>query len=175
MQTWWLLLRDLFLFRRGPADAPYSSIALLTLATLASLIDTASHPLRSLESQPLAAVMHVLLGLLLTRALLAVHRHSARFVQTATADLLVHAPVAALTLVLLSLVGPIPTVLTPESFRPEFTLLIITLPLTLWYVVVRTRIFAQALEVPALRAFGLLVLIFIAQAILTAPFLKVPE
>jgi hypothetical protein len=175
MNAWFALLRDLYLMRRGPSDLPYSPIALLVLVTIATGFSLATHIQASPQPQPLPVLIGHLLDLVLLNALLALHAKPSRFIQTAAAELLASLPFVLLLFAALRVIGPITLPVTPENVRPEYGLLMPLLPLMLWWLFVRVRILSQALEIPATRAFSLLVLMYIAKIVLLTPFVKLPE
>ncbi len=175
MNAWLLLLRDLFLFRRGPADAPYAPMALATLFAIVLGFGMATNAVGTTTPQLHVVLIAEVIDLVLLNALLTVKGHQARFVQTATADLLVALPFTISIYAVLSFIGPLPNPVTPETVRPEHALLMPLVPLTFWWLGVRIRILSLALDTPPLRAFALLTLLWIAKMVLLTPFLAPVE
>lgn len=174
MNAWLALLRDLYLMRRGPSDAPYSPTALVVLFGIALGLGVATNAVGAADPQtPVVLIAHVV-ELVLLNALMTVKGHASRFVQTAISELLAALPFAVSIHVVLSFIGPLPNPVTPDNVRPEHALLMPLVPLTFWWLGVRIRIMSQAIEVPPLRAFALLTLLWIAKMVLLAPFVTAP-
>lgn len=175
MNAWLPLVRDLFLFRRSPADLPYAPTVLLILFVLMIAIDaSAARVLTGESGDPLLAALNNGASLLLIHALLRVTGKQARFVQTATALLMIRVTLSLLSLALLAAVLPMPQ--RPEDLQPlQALLMAFVLPLLVWYLALRINVLRHALDIAWPRAVGLVLLIAAAEfvvALLLAQGLK---
>ncbi|HWT17184.1 MAG TPA: hypothetical protein VN581_15510 [Patescibacteria group bacterium] len=170
MNAWFTLARDLFLFRRGPADVPYSPAILSLLFVAMIAIDaSAARVLTGTAGDPLLAALNNGVSLLLIHGLLTISGQQARFVQTATALLLVRVALSLLTLALLAAVLPMPE--RPEDLQAGQALLMgLMLPLFVWYMALRVHVLRQTLETSPLRALGVVLLIATAEFIVALLF-----
>ena len=175
MNAWPMLLRDLLMFRRSPADLPYSPGMLALLFVAMILLDAgAARALTGESGDPLLAALNNAVALLLVQGLLHVSGKSARFVQTATALLLVRVVLSLLTLGLLAGILPMPQ--RPEDMQPlQALLMAMSLPLFIWYLALRVHVLRHALDIAWPRALGLVLMIAAAEfvvALLLAQGLK---
>ena len=175
MNAWFMLARDLLMFRRSPADLPYSPTALVLMFVAMILLDAgAARALTGASGDPLLVALNNGVALLLVHGLLRVSGKSARFVQTATALLLIRVVLSALTLGLLAGILPMPE--HPEDMRPlQAVLMAMSLPLFIWYLALRVHVLRHALDIVWPRALGLVLMIAAAEfviALLLAQGLK---
>ena len=170
MNVWLGVLRDLFLFRRGPADVPYAPSLLPALFIAMIVIDAvAARALTGQAGDPLLAAINNGIALLLIHGLLTMADKRARFVQTATALLLVRVALSLLTLVLLAAVLPIPK--NPEDLKPgQAVLMGLMMPLLIWYLALRVHVLRQALDIAWSRALALVLLIAAAEFVIALLF-----
>jgi hypothetical protein len=159
MNAWLILLRDLFLFRRGPSDVPYSlNLLTLLVATMVAIDALAARMLPEQSGNNVLAILNNGVSLGLLYALLRATGKTARFVQTANALLMVRVAMSLVTVLVLYLVSPIPQ--RPEDLQPQQALLMsMVLPLLIWYLALRVHILRQALEVTLGRAFSVVIMI----------------
>lgn len=176
-------LRDILLLRRGPQDLPYSRV-LLAIAVVASLL--LSQWLAALQPPQaqggiFSAVVGTALNLGLLYLLLNALQRQARFVQTATAILLVDVTAAVLLLPLLHVIGPVLRVTATPGATPETvaaamngsialaTLLFVAVGI--WNLVVNAHILRQTLEIRLMPALLInMALLFAGQIVLSALF-----
>ena len=175
MNAWLLLARDLLLFRRSPADLPYAPSVLLALFVAMIALDASAARLLTDESgDPLLASLNNAVALLLVHGLLRVSGKQARFVQTATALMLIRVVMSLLSLALLAAVMPMPQ--RPEDLQPlQALLMAFVLPLFIWYLALRVHVLRHALDLVWPRAFGLVLMLAAAEfviALLLAQGLK---
>ncbi|HQW82439.1 MAG TPA: hypothetical protein PLQ74_11285 [Pseudomonadota bacterium] len=172
MNVWLTLIRDLFRFRRGPADVPYVPSLLFALFVAMIMIDAgAARALTGQNGNPMLAAANNGVALLLIHVLLKISGKPARFMQTATALLLVRVALSLLTLLLMSAVLPIPK--DPEDLQPlQALLMALMLPLLIWYMALRVHILRHALEVVWPRALGLVLLIAAAEFVIALLFVQ---
>lgn len=163
MNSWLDIARGLFVFRRTPADLPYAPGVLLALFVAAVALDAlAARALTGQEGDARLALLNNALALALVHGLLQLWRKPERFVQTATALLLIRISLSLLTLALLAGVLPLPQ--RPEDLRPGQALLMsLMFPIFIWYIGLRAHVLRHALDVPLLRALGLVFLIAAAE------------
>ena len=149
MNVWLTLIRDLFRFRRGPADVPYVPSLLFALFVAMIMIDAgAARALTGQNGNPMLAAANNGVALLLVRVALSV-----------------------LTLLLMSAVLPIPK--DPEDLQPlQALLMALMLPLLIWYMALRVHILRHALEVVWPRALGLVLLIAAAEFVIALLFVQ---
>ena len=168
MNAWIDAIRGLFVFRSGPADLPYAPGVLFVLFIAIIATDVASANI--LLQQPgdhLARVLSQFISMMLVFALLRLNGKTERFVQTASALLLVRLAMAVVTLAVLAPGAPYP--LKPPEMRPEQALLVsATLPALIWYAVQCIRVLRLALDVSWLRGFIALVALTMMQIVLAA-------
>lgn len=159
MNAWLLAIRELFIFRRSPADLPHAPALLSALIVMMVAIDAlAARLLTGQSGDSLLALINNLVALLLVYGLLNATGKSPRFVQTATALLLVRVAMSLLTVLLLFAIAPIPE--KPDDLKPgQAVLMSMTLPLLVWYVALRIHIFRHALEITLPRAFSTVIVI----------------
>ncbi|MBI2397018.1 MAG: hypothetical protein HYV17_04420 [Xanthomonadales bacterium] len=159
MNSWIEATRGLFVFRRGPADLPYAPGVLLALFVAMIALDAAAaRALAGQSGDPLLAVLNNAAALALVLGLLQFAGKPQRFVQTATALLLVRGSLSLLTLLLLAGVLPLPR--QPEDLSPGQALrMSLMFPIFVWYIGLRAHVLRHALEIPLLRALGLVLLI----------------
>ncbi len=163
MNSWIEATRGLFVFRRGPADLPYAPAVLLALLIAAVVLDAvAARVLTGLDGDPLLAVLNNAISLALVHGLLRMWGKPERFVQTASALLLLRTALSLVTLLVLGGVMPLPQ--QPEDLRPDQALLMsLMFPIFIWYLGLRTHVLRQALDIPIARALGLVFLIAAAE------------
>ena len=160
MNVWLTLIRDLFRFRRGPAKRGVCRPRLV-----------AARALTGQNGNPMLAAANNGVALLLIHVLLKISGKPARFMQTATALLLVRVALSLLTLLLMSAVLPIPK--DPEDLQPlQALLMALMLPLLIWYMALRVHILRHALEVVWPRALGLVLLIAAAEFVIALLFVQ---
>lgn len=159
MKAWLDLISGLFLFRRGPADVPYAPTTLVVLFVAMILIDAAAgRALTGQSGDTLLVLLNNGISLLLVHAVLTLHAKPARFVQTATALLLIRISLSLLMLAVFAGVLPLPQ--RPEDLRaPQALLISLMFPLILWYLALRVHVLRQALDITVARAISLVILI----------------
>ncbi len=147
-----LLARDLLLLRRGPQDAPYSPRLLVSLVLAALLVDvvlTTSVPANTEIGGRLAivAVCASLIALLAVSGLiLHLAGRQARYVQTATALVLVELALGLIGLPLAALIGQAPAAGHPPAPGQALATLGFV-AVGVWGLLVRGHILRHALEV----------------------------
>jgi len=173
MSTAWLgLLRDLFLFRRGPADVPHAPTLVAVLVAAMIALDVLSQRLLYTTPGPIEGpFVNMLIGLLMLHVVLQLHGKQARFVQTATVWILCRLAVTLASAIIMWFGAPLP--LQSEEVRPEHLVLVcMTLPLLIWYVALRVQVLRQALDVTLSRAFIVFLLMGFAQYVMLVALLE---
>lgn len=175
------VLRDMLILRRGPQDLPYS-LPLLVVAAVASVLLSqwaASLAPQVAESLLLRVVATLLLHMGLLYVLLNAVQRQARFVQTASAFLLVDVLFTAIALPLLPTVlalmpigKPPGTAVPPEAMTGAAALAsLLFIAVGIWRIAVDAHILRQALEIRLLAALLINVaLLFAGNIVIVALF-----
>jgi hypothetical protein len=167
VSAWRDLLIGLFLFRRGPADLPHSPSLLAALAFASVLMRYAAGSLQhSQVDDGVVAVASTAIELMLLQWTLLIGGRSARFVQTASAMLIVRLTGQAAVVLMLLPVAPMPE--DVERWSPaQTTALSLSLPVAIWSVALCTRMLRDALEIGVGRALLLVLAMTFATMILS--------
>lgn len=178
-----VILRDILFLRRGPQDLPYSP-ALLAVAVVARLLLAqwlATFRPPQAQGGPLISIVGTALELGLLYLLLNALQRKVRFVQTATASLLVDAIIAVVLLPLLHMLEPVLVVMATPGATPETVAaamngaaalaMLLFAAVGIWNLVVNAHILRQALEIRLMPALLINVaLVFASQIVLSALF-----
>jgi hypothetical protein len=176
-------LRDILLLRRGPQDLPYS-LVLLAIAVVARLLLSqwlATFQPPQTQSGLLISIVGTALDLGLLYLLLNALQRQSRFVQTATAILLVDVIAATVLLPLLHVIEPVLNVMATPGATPEAVAAamngaialaaLLFVAVGVWNLVVNSHILRQALEIRLMPALLItMALEFAGQIVLSALF-----
>ena len=165
----WLSLLS---FRSGPADLPHAPALLGSLLALAFALDWfGSQAMQPQVGEPWWGLTRVAIGMSLVWALLASSGRAARFVQTATALVMVAIAANVAFLPILFLIWPLPV--DPAALSPRQALLgLLLMPLLVWFLSVRASILRSALETAWMAAFFLSLLLLFAEALLSLSLIR---
>lgn len=158
MYPFFFLLRDIFLLRRGPQDAPFSPTLLAGVCAASVLLQVAVASVLGIEGNALgASLLGLAFNLMLLYVLLALRGVRERFVQTALTLTACAVLFAILSLPVVLMSGGKPP--TPETITPVQALLgLLALPLVVWKLVVDAHILRHSLNLPFFA--GLLIALF---------------
>lgn len=148
-----LLIRDLLQLKRGPQDVPYSPQLLLLLIGFSTVLDLTIGSVLNVGPNLLQrSLLSTALPLLLLYAVLGIRNLRARFVQTASALMVVGMIFSLLIFPLGLLIGKSPT--TPQEVTPLHGIIsLIALMLFMWNLTVHAHIFRHALNLPLMSGF----------------------
>lgn len=151
MPSFFQLIRDICLLRRGPQDLPYSIPLLAAVAAGCVALQLGVAIARNLPLNGVlaGAVLWLLASLGALNLILNLRGLRNRFVQSATALLGCAFVFTLLSVPIALLVGEPP--ITPEQMTPMQLLLgLVSLPLLIWKILVDAHVFRHTFDVPFL-------------------------
>lgn len=165
-----LILRDIFLFKRGPQDLPHApnlaAVAVAVAIVIELVVNTFAD--KSMTAMlPRVVVWHLVpIGLLYL--LLHARSFNSRFVQTLLAQALTSCVVLALAAPLMFVLGDF-NPQSPQVLRPGQALAgLLLLVIAIWKLGVLAHILRQALEVPFFAGVLITILVGVANVIVQA-------
>ncbi len=146
MNAWFEVAGGLLVFRRGPSDLPHAPRVLAVLVLLCVVLRYVAGSLQQGPTDDLVVAMSAtVVELLLLQAIVHASGKSARFVQTASALLVVHLAGQALITLLIAPVAPLGP--NPAEWRPEQSVMAaMSFPIAIWSIALSARILRDALE-----------------------------
>jgi hypothetical protein len=163
-----LLIRDLCLRKRGPQDMPYSLRLLLIFIGLSLLLDLiVASMLGDVENTLAHFLLVTSFKLIALNIVLSLRDLRSRFVQTASALIACGIVFELIALPLKSAINGILPTTPPQDVTPvQMLAMWLTLGIFVWKVMVDANILRQALNLPALGAYLLVLLGIFAEAAL---------
>ena len=164
MPSFFSLIRDICLLRRGPQDLPYS-VPLLVMVAIAFVVLRLGLAIAtgvSLGMMLAGALLWLLYTLGTLNLILSLRGLRNRFVQAATALLGCTLAFDVLSAPLALLLGDLPKVPT-ELTGVQSAVILISAPLGIWNIVVVAHVFRTSFGIPFLSA-GLFALLWIVSA-----------
>src|SRR3954469_3640185 len=165
-------LVDIALLRRGPEEVPASAALLgIVIAVYAGIVLLVASPFLDSPGRAAAELaLSVACTLLFYRAVLRLARKAERFTQTMTALYGISAVVSPIVVPMMAVVAAQPKAQT----QPPTLLILGIFVLCIWGITVTVYILRQALEWPALGAFGVLLAQNVLLLLLTALLFGAP-